>query len=273
MLRLTCRAQKFEPALQQVDFGIDGERIVKPGRICPSWNQADYGFGITGEPLRVRPSKPLQLSRKRRIYENQLSGPFVDQSVTAFLKHDPTRCDDRAHTVSARVEINRAKRFVNDLHELRRREAAVAIFLVPLPPIATFRGPSPGIRREDREQALKAGYRSLSAFQTGHGRTIETCSLCCFRDRPTTFLPLGAQLIDNRPAWTDTGQVQFECCHCQYERRDRASALLEPLDLLGSYTDPVRQRFLKPALGPPSRAQFFDQNMNSPSIIFSTELS
>ena len=123
-------------------------------------------------------------------------------------------------------------------------------------------------------EVVEAG--DLLSPLTGKGTasiTLDVAVAAAFSRGPTTFLPLGAQLIDNRPAWTDTGQVQFECCHCQYERRDRASALLEPLDLLGSYTDPVRQRFLKPALGPPSRAQFFDQNMNSPSIIFSTELS
>jgi len=272
VLSLARRTQKFEPALQQVDVGIDGERIVKPGRICPSWHQADNGFGIADEPLRMRPSKPLQLGRKRRIDEDQLSGPIVDQPVAAFLEHDPTRCDDRAHTVGARVEINRAERFVNDLHELRRRESAVAIFLVPLPPIATFRGPSLGVGRQDREQTLKAGYRSLSAFQTGHGRAIETRSPRCFRDRPATLLPFAPQLVDDSLAWTDTSQVQFERCHCRDERRDRSSALLEPFDLLGSYIDPVRQRLLKPALGPPCRAQFVDQNMNPPSIRLSTEL-
>lgn len=68
------------------------------------------------------------------------------------------------------VEIDVAERGVYAFHEVGRREAAIPIVLVALPPIGSLGRATTGIRCKHRQKTKQTSDRSATPLQTSNGR-------------------------------------------------------------------------------------------------------
>ncbi len=170
MLRPAADVGEPDPAQQEEDIRLDGQRLVEKARIDAHGDEADDAADIPPRPLVMRALQPTKRFAERRIDEGEPARPVVDEPIAAFLQEDAALRDHRAQRMTARVEVDRAERIVDFRQELGRGEADVTVGLVAFAPMSALHCAAPGFRCQHGQQAEQAGDRSAAALKAGERR-------------------------------------------------------------------------------------------------------